>query len=163
MLIVRDLSQGPRRTMELINGLFPISSRTLIDRLRDMENDEIVIRHDYGGNPQHIEYELTARGRLLVPLADMLRQLGEALGCHECEDRKDQIGMYCELCPYRARRLNRASINSRTLILDQIESTAGDNELLRNNLSEYRLSMCLLKTVRLDLVRYKEKENEHLY
>ena len=100
MLIVRDLSQGPRRTMELINGLFPISSRTLIDRLRDMENDNLVVRHDYGGNPQHIEYELTARGRLLVPLADMLRQLGEALGCHECEDRKDQIGVYCELCPY---------------------------------------------------------------
>ena len=100
MLIVRDLSQGPRRTMELINGLFPISSRTLIDRLRDMENDNLVVRHDYGGNPQHIEYELTARGRLLVPLADMLRQLGQALGCHECEDRKDQIGVYCELCPY---------------------------------------------------------------
>ena len=99
MLIVRDLAQGPRRTMELINGLFPISSRTLIDRLRDMENDQLVVRHDYGGNPQHIEYELTERGRLLLPIADMLRQLGEALGCHECEDRKDQIGVYCELCP----------------------------------------------------------------
>jgi DNA-binding HxlR family transcriptional regulator len=100
MLIVRDLSQGPRRTMELINGLFPISSRTLIDRLRDMENDNLVLRHNYGGNPQHIEYELTDRGRLLLPLADMLRELGVALGCHECEDRKDQIGVYCELCPH---------------------------------------------------------------
>ena len=99
MLIVRDLAQGPRRTMELINGLFPISSRTLIDRLRDMENDDLVVRHDYGGNPQHIEYELTSRGQLLLPLADALRQLGQALGCHECEDRKDQIGVYCDLCP----------------------------------------------------------------
>ena len=99
MLVVRDLANGPRRTMELINGLFPISSRTLVARLRDMEKDRLVERTDFGGNPPHIEYALTERGRLLLPLVDALRVLGQSLDCNECEDRRQQLGFYCEACP----------------------------------------------------------------
>lgn len=99
MLVVRDLANGPRRTMELLNGLFPISSRTLVARLRDMEKDRLLERTDFGGNPPHIEYGLTERGRLLLPLVDALRVLGQSLDCNECEDRKQQLGFYCEACP----------------------------------------------------------------
>ena len=99
LLVVRDLANGPKRTMELHSGLFPISSRTLVGRLRDMEKDKLVIRKDFGGNPPHIEYELTERGRLLLPLVDALREIGESLGCNECEDRKRHLGFYCEACP----------------------------------------------------------------
>jgi DNA-binding HxlR family transcriptional regulator len=99
MLIVRELLGGPKRTMELLNSLFPISSRTLVQRLRDMENDRLVERTDFGGNPPHIEYALTQRGMLLLPLLESLRQLGLALKCNECEDRKKRIGAYCEPCP----------------------------------------------------------------
>ena len=99
LLVARDLANGPKRTMELHSGLFPISSRTLVGRLRDMEKDRLVLRKDFGGNPPHIEYELTERGRLLLPLVDALRKLGESLGCNECEDRKQQLGFYCEACP----------------------------------------------------------------
>ena len=99
LLVARDLANGPKRTMELHSGLFPISSRTLVGRLRDMEKDRLVLRKDFGGNPPHIEYELTERGRLLLPLVDALRKLGELLGCNECEDRKQQLGFYCEACP----------------------------------------------------------------
>ena len=99
LLVARDLANGPKRTMELHSGLFPISSRTLVGRLRDMEKDRLVLRKDFGGNPPHIEYELTERGRLLLPLVDALRKLGESLGCNECEDRKQQLGFYCQACP----------------------------------------------------------------
>ena len=99
MLVVRELLGGPKRTMELLNSLFPISSRTLVGRLRDMEKDGLVDRTDFGGNPPHIEYSLTDRGRLLVPLLESLRQLGLALGCNECEDRLKRLGSYCEPCP----------------------------------------------------------------
>ena len=99
MLVVRELVTGPKRTMELLNSLFPISSRTLVGRLRDMENDNFVERTDFGGNPPHIEYALTQRGMLLLPLLESLRQLGLALKCNECEDRKQRIGAYCEPCP----------------------------------------------------------------
>ena len=73
LLIARDLAAGPRRTMELHTGLFPISSRTLVARLRDMVKDKLVERTDYGGNPPHIEYALTERGRVLLPLVEALR------------------------------------------------------------------------------------------
>ena len=99
MLVVREVLGGPKRTMELLNSLFPISSRTLVQRLRDMENDRLVERTDFGGNPPHIEYSLTDRGRLLVPLLESLRQLGLALQCNECEDRLKRLGAYCEPCP----------------------------------------------------------------
>ncbi len=99
MLVVRDLANGPKRTLELLSGLFPISSRTLVGRLRDMENDQLIERHDFGGNPPHVEYALTDRGRLLLPFLDSLRQLGELLGCNECEDRRARLGFYCEPCP----------------------------------------------------------------
>lgn len=99
MLVVRELVMGPKRTMELLNSLFPISSRTLVARLRDMENDNFVERTDFGGNPPHIEYALTQRGRLLLPLLESLRQLGLSLGCNDCEDRRERLGVYCEPCP----------------------------------------------------------------
>ena len=91
MLVVRELLGGPKRTMELLNSLFPISSRTLVQRLRDMENDRLVERTDFGGNPPHIEYALTERGMLLLPLLESLRQLGLALKCNECEDRLKRV------------------------------------------------------------------------
>ena len=99
MLVVRELLGGPKRTMELLNSLFPISSRTLVGRLRDMEKDGLVERTDFGGNPPHIEYSLTGRGTLLVPLLESLRQLGLALQCNDCEDRLKRVGAYCEPCP----------------------------------------------------------------
>ena len=101
MLVVRDLAAGPRRTTELLDGLYPISSRTLVGRLRDMENDALVARIDYGGNPPHVEYSLTERGRLLLPLLDALRELGESLECNECEDRRRRLGSYCDFCPLK--------------------------------------------------------------
>ena len=102
MLVVRDLFQGPKRTTELLSALHPISSRTLVGRLRDMEHDRLVERKDYGGSPPHVEYFLTARGRLLVPLLESLRRLGETLDCNECEDRRARAGSYCEACPRAA-------------------------------------------------------------
>jgi DNA-binding HxlR family transcriptional regulator len=99
LLIARDLAAGPRRTMELHSGLFPISSRTLVARLRDMEKDKLIQRTDFGGNPPHIEYGLTERGHVLLPLVEALRLVGQSLDCNQCEDRKKHLGFYCEACP----------------------------------------------------------------
>jgi len=105
MLVVRDLAGGARRMTELLDGLFPISSRTLVDRLRDMEGEGLVDRIDYDENPPHVEYQLTERGLLLLPLVDALRKAGQELGCNDCEDRRTRIGVYCEACPLNDYRL----------------------------------------------------------
>ncbi len=99
MLVVRDLVAGPKRTTELLAALHPISSRTLVGRLRDMERDALVERRDLGGSPPHVEYVLTERGRLLLPFLDALRRLGQALDCNDCDDRRQRLGDYCDACP----------------------------------------------------------------
>jgi len=99
MLVVRDLTAAPKRTTELLEDLHPISSRTLLARLQEMERDELLLRNDYGGLPRRVEYELTERGRRLIPLLDALMKTGQALECNECEDRKVQTGYYCDFCP----------------------------------------------------------------
>ena len=103
LLIVRDLAGAPRRTTELLARLQPISSRTLMDRLRDLERDALIERRDLGGSPPHVEYVLTARGRLLTPLLDALRAAGEALDCNDCEDRFSRHESYCDSCPRAGR------------------------------------------------------------
>src|SRR6266704_7083015 len=99
MLVVRDLCAGPKRTTELLEDLHPISSRTLMGRLREMEQDELILRNNYGGLPRRVEYELTERARRLIPLLDALMKTGQALDCNQCEDRKEQTGYYCDFCP----------------------------------------------------------------
>ncbi|HEX8073146.1 MAG TPA: helix-turn-helix domain-containing protein [Pyrinomonadaceae bacterium] len=102
LLVVRDLARAPRRTTDLLAALHPISSRTLLARLRELEHDRLVERRDYGGSPPHVEYALTERGRVLLPLVDLLRTLGEQLGCADCAGRKARRGDYCDTCPQRA-------------------------------------------------------------
>jgi DNA-binding HxlR family transcriptional regulator len=105
LLVVRELVKGPKRTMELLSDLYPISSRTLLGRVRDMEQDGLIERSIYGGNARYIQYSLTDKGRLLLPLLDSLRQLGMALECNECEDRLERLGAYCDWCPHNEGRL----------------------------------------------------------
>jgi DNA-binding HxlR family transcriptional regulator len=102
ILIIRDLVNGSKRTTELLADLHPISSRTLLMRLREMESDQFIERTDYGGNPPRVEYTLTERGRLFLPFLSELKKLGEHLGCGECEERNSTAGDYCEACPNRS-------------------------------------------------------------
>ena len=99
MLVVRDLFAGPKRTTELLEDLHPISSRTLMGRLREMEQDDLIVRNNYGGLPRRVEYELTERGRKLIPLLNALMKTGQVMECNECADRKESVGYYCDYCP----------------------------------------------------------------
>ena len=101
MLVVRDLFAGPKRTTELLEDLHPISSRTLMGRLREMEQDDLIVRNNYGGLPRRVEYELTDRGRKLTPLLNALMKTGQVMECNECEDRRESVGYYCDFCPLR--------------------------------------------------------------
>jgi DNA-binding HxlR family transcriptional regulator len=103
LLVVRELAAAPRRTTELLTRLHPISSRTLMDRLHDMERDALIERRDLGGSPPHVEYVLTERGRLLTPLLDALRAAGEALDCNDCDDRLSRHESFCDYCPRAGR------------------------------------------------------------
>jgi DNA-binding HxlR family transcriptional regulator len=67
--IVHELMSGKRRFNELAHIVGGCNSRTLRDRLRDLEELGIVHREIIATMPPWVEYDLTPRGR----------ELGEAL------------------------------------------------------------------------------------
>lgn len=79
-LIVHDLSEGPRRFGELEHSCPGISPRTLSDRLRALEADGIVLRHSYPESPPRVEYELTGKGKSLLPIVSEMRRFGREWG-----------------------------------------------------------------------------------
>jgi DNA-binding HxlR family transcriptional regulator len=82
VLIVHDLSEGPRRFGELEHSCAGISPRTLAERLRTLEAEEMVLRRSYAESPPRVEYELTPKGRALLPIIDEMRRFGhDWLGC----------------------------------------------------------------------------------
>ena len=82
VLIVHDLSEGPRRFTELEHACAGISPRTLAERLRWLEAEGIVVRRSYAESPPRVEYELTGKGAGLQPVIDEMRKFGhEWLGC----------------------------------------------------------------------------------
>jgi DNA-binding HxlR family transcriptional regulator len=82
VLIVHDLSEGPRRFTELEHSCQGISPRTLAERLRWLEAEGILVRRSYAESPPRVEYELTEKGVALLPIIAEMRTFGhEWLGC----------------------------------------------------------------------------------
>ena len=81
-LLVHDLSEGPRRFSELERACPGISPRTLSERLRWLEAEEILVRRSYPESPPRVEYDLTEKGAALLPIIGEMRRFGHAwLGC----------------------------------------------------------------------------------
>jgi DNA-binding HxlR family transcriptional regulator len=77
-ILVHDLSEGPRRFSELEHSCPGISPRTLSERLRALEHENILVRRSYPESPPRVEYELTEKGEGLLPIIDEMRRFGHA-------------------------------------------------------------------------------------
>lgn len=71
-MIVYWLLQGTRRFNQLQRDLGGITHRTLSKTLKEMENDGLVERQDYGEIPPRVEYSLSERGRSLEPVLNAM-------------------------------------------------------------------------------------------
>ena len=74
--MLRDLSEGRTRFCELERSLAGISPRTLSLRLRALEEEAIVERRTFPEVPPRVEYQLTPKGRALMPLIEDMRAYG---------------------------------------------------------------------------------------
>lgn len=81
VLIVHDLSEGPRRFTELERACPGISPRTLSERLHMLEREGVVVRRAYDEWPPRVEYELTDKGRALLPIATEMGRFGRVWPC----------------------------------------------------------------------------------
>jgi len=77
-LIVHDLSEGPRRFTQLEHACPGISPRTLSERLHMLQEEGIVIRRSYPESPPRVEYELTVKGRAVLPIINAMRRFGRS-------------------------------------------------------------------------------------
>jgi len=72
--VIRVLFAGPRRFNEILAHIPGISDRLLTERLRELEQAEIVSRSVETGSPVRVTYGLTAMGRDLEgPLGEIGR------------------------------------------------------------------------------------------
>src|SRR5205807_9139633 len=76
LLIVRDLSAGPRRFVELQRVLPGISTEQLRSRLNRMVAEGMLTRQRFREVPPRVEYGLTARARELMPVLAALAKWG---------------------------------------------------------------------------------------
>ncbi|HEV2775644.1 MAG TPA: helix-turn-helix domain-containing protein [Solirubrobacteraceae bacterium] len=76
LLIVRDLTPGPRRFVELQRVLPGISTEQLRSRLNRMVADGLLTRQRYREVPPRVDYELTPRSRELLPVLGALAGWG---------------------------------------------------------------------------------------
>lgn len=76
LLIVRDLSVGPRRFKELHEGLPGVPTSVLTTRLRELEQMDIVERRTVKQPGRGVLYALTPYGAELTPILDSLGRWG---------------------------------------------------------------------------------------
>jgi DNA-binding HxlR family transcriptional regulator len=75
LLVVRDLLSGPKRFTDLMDRLAGITPKTLTQRLRDLEADELVEVDRVPGR-REVWYRLSPAGQDLQPVLDELLHWG---------------------------------------------------------------------------------------
>lgn len=70
------LLQGDRRFTEIERSIAGISARMLIKELKDLESHKLLTRTVFATVPSRVEYSLTAAGRSLSPLLDVMHHWG---------------------------------------------------------------------------------------
>ncbi|WP_345663384.1 helix-turn-helix domain-containing protein [Streptomyces venetus] len=78
LLIVRELLAGPRRYTDLHADLPGVSTDVLASRLKDMERDGLATRRRLPPPGAAYVYEVTPRGRELLPVLQALGAWGQA-------------------------------------------------------------------------------------
>src|SRR5260370_36345300 len=76
VLILRDLSLGLAKYEDLRKST-DVTNAPLSDRLKHLEDNELIERRLYQTNPERYEYFLTAEGRDIILVIQALAQVGD--------------------------------------------------------------------------------------
>lgn len=89
--VVRELMGGRRRFNELLRAIGSASPRTLCHRLRDLEEEGILVREVKNTIPPWVEYELTEKGRALNAVIDSVATWGRVWMADRIADCEQQL------------------------------------------------------------------------
>jgi DNA-binding HxlR family transcriptional regulator len=82
--IIHELMGGKRRFNELAHNVGGCNSRTLRDRLKNLESLDVVSRHIVAVMPPWVEYELTPKGHELGRALLALEDWGQSYMTEPC-------------------------------------------------------------------------------
>ena len=77
ILIVRDLISGSKRFGQLQESLGHVSPKTLSQRLKTLENADLLTREAFAEIPPRVEYTLTETGRALSDIIAAMAAFGD--------------------------------------------------------------------------------------
>lgn len=77
LIIIKELLNGSKRFGVLCDHLEGVSTRTITQKLKQLEDQKLVLRTEYKAKPPHVEYSLTERGRGLKTIVNALLKYGE--------------------------------------------------------------------------------------
>jgi DNA-binding HxlR family transcriptional regulator len=77
LIILRELIPGSKRFGDIHAALQGASTRTLTDKLKKLEQQEIITRIEYKEKPPRVEYQLTQKGKGLKKIVQALLVYGE--------------------------------------------------------------------------------------
>ena len=76
ILIVRDLLLRPRRFGDLQTSLAGVSSRTLSNKLKMLEEEGLIVKK-HEARPPRVEYKLTRKGAAFNDVVEAMRSYGK--------------------------------------------------------------------------------------
>ena len=78
-LIIYNLNKASKRFGQLDAQIPGISRKVLTRQLVELYEDGIVLRTSYAESPPRVEYQLTKRGKRLVPILNSLGKWGSCI------------------------------------------------------------------------------------
>ncbi len=75
--ILSAMLDGADRACDIRGAVEGLSDRLLTERLRELEDEDIVVRRVIDGRPPVVSYELTEKGRSLAPVIASIKTWGE--------------------------------------------------------------------------------------
>jgi DNA-binding HxlR family transcriptional regulator len=86
LLIIFQLAEAPLRFSELKRRLPDISEKMLVQELKSLQVSGLVDRENFGEVPPRVEYSLTERGRLALPVIRSMRDFAQGYVAREADE-----------------------------------------------------------------------------
>lgn len=77
LVILWHLTEEKTGFNDLKNTIGPISAKVLSEKLKELKKAKLITRKTLGGNPPHVKYGLTKKGKSLLPIIKILHDWGE--------------------------------------------------------------------------------------
>jgi len=91
IILIRLLAGGQVRFGKLTVQMPDISRKILAQQLKELEEDGLIIRHSYMEKPPRVEYELSERGKTLIPILKAMHDWGVQMEDPESRSKWDPV------------------------------------------------------------------------